>query len=269
MCTPGGWAERTEGVVETIANADRIVKSILTDDDPGIDVEVSSCGDPGTDPKAAWHLITQVDVRVNRRIGGVFYPNGRFEKTIVVEKFIEAEEAVEVLDAFGKKLAIFILEGQVKADDLWHGYACIKEIAVANHLIIIKTQAYIRKKLRLVLLADHVIRIPETNVRCIHAVLHQAGAKRDGKATVFRIAAHYTANAAVEAGEAGRPRLVVDEVATSQQSNPGIFCIQIRPPQGLGAGTVCQADPLRPVGNAKGQILAVSEIIAFNSCRID
>lgn len=163
MCASGGWAKRTEGVVETIPDADGIVKGILPDDNPRIHVEVSSGGDPGTDPKAAWHLVAQVNICVDGRVGCVFHPNRRFQKTVVVEKLVEAQQSIKVLDAFGVKLAIFILKSQIEADDLGYGYPRVKEIAVANHLVVINAEAYVGEKLRLILFADHVVRIAQTD----------------------------------------------------------------------------------------------------------
>jgi len=265
----GGRAERTEGVIETIPDANGIVKGILTDDDTRIHVEVSSGGDPRTDPKAAWHLVAQVNICVDRCVGRIFYPYGRFQKTVVREKLVEAQQAVKVLDPFSKKLAVFILKSQVEADNLGYGYPRVKEIAVANHLIIIKAKPHIREKLRLILFADHVVRIAQANVRSIYPVLYQTCAQRDGKATVFRIAADHAANTPVNARETSRSRLVVDQVAASQQGDAGVFRIQIRPPEGLRAGAVCQTNPLRAVGNAKRQVLTIGKIITFDGSRID
>lgn len=67
-----------------------------------------------------------------------------------------------MLDAFGVKLAILSGKSDQLARCTWYGYPRIKEIAVANHLVI-NAEAYVGEKLRLILFADHVVRIAQTD----------------------------------------------------------------------------------------------------------
>lgn len=179
MRSAGIWAESAERVIEPIPDFQGVVEAqVLAKEEAQLNVHGLRRGAPNPNPEVLGQLVPQVEVYINRCVVDILHPNGWFDKTPVAEEFIHPNHGIIMLHPFSVEFAVFILEGQIQPDDLWHGDTSIKVIAIQKAAVELtvgeNAQPNVGVDPVLVVGSDDVVLVAQPQVGSFDTVLHCA-----------------------------------------------------------------------------------------------